>query len=268
MFRIFFIAILFCSIILFSSAQDTTRKIHPTGTLPNYKTYKQVSKFHTRKQDTTKNAQPVSPHSKYKHHYYKYRRKIDSAAVKPGARDTTTVKPVVSVPVAPVDKSLNGQYRVLLSKMYRYQQPMVSALWKSTTDTLTANKRVLREAQNKLVAQGRIIDSLKADVAGKDQTLNASHSRADEVNIFGLALSKTTYNLITWGLILLFGITAVAVILRSANARHEAREKAQLYQELEEEFKGYKAKANEKEKKLARELQTERNKVDELMGRG
>jgi hypothetical protein len=268
MFRSLFIAILFCSIISFSSAQDTTRKTHPTGTLPNYKTYKQVSKFHTRKQDTTKSSKPISPSSTYKRHYNKYRRKIDSAGVKPGARDTAVLKPVVSGPAAPVDKSLNGQYRFLLSKMYRYQQPMVSALWKSATDTLNANKRVLREAQSKLAAQGKIIDSLKADVAAKEQTLNASHSRADQVNIFGVALSKTTYNLITWGLILLFGITAVAVILRSANARHEAKEKAQLYQELEEEFKAYKAKANEKEKKLARELQTERNKVDELMGRG
>jgi hypothetical protein len=41
-----------------------------------------------------------------------------------------------------------------------------------------------------------------------------------------------------------------------------------LYNELDEEYKAYKVKSNEKEKKLARELQTERNKLDELLGRG
>ena len=40
-----------------------------------------------------------------------------------------------------------------------------------------------------------------------------------------------------------------------------------LYSELEDEFKAYKTKAIDKEKKLARELQTERNKLDELLGR-
>jgi hypothetical protein len=66
----------------------------------------------------------------------------------------------------------------------------------------------------------------------------------------------------------LFGLTALVVIARSGSFRREARYRTQLYNELEEEFKTYKTKANDKEKKLARELQTERNKLDDLLGRG
>ncbi|MDP9081156.1 MAG: hypothetical protein M3O71_27380, partial [Bacteroidota bacterium] len=93
-------------------------------------------------------------------------------------------------------------------------------------------------------------------------------AQVDEVNIAGITLSKTAYNLIVWGLVVLFGATAAIVIARSGSARHEAKYRTRLYEELEDDFKAYKAKANDKEKKLARELQTERNKVDELMGRG
>jgi hypothetical protein len=257
--------ILFCSIISFCYGQDSAKKVTPVKVTTKYKTYKQVAKYHTRIRDTAKRNQYLKSH----HYLYRYHsRRADTAKIKNGARDTAAVKPMVMAPAAPVDKSLNGQYQFLLTKVYHYQQPLVSALWKSAIDTLNQTKRQFKDAQSKLTLQRRIIDSLKADAAGKDQTLNTSHARADEVDILGLSLSKTAYNLITWGLILLFGITAASVIARSGNYRHEAKEKAQLYQELEDEFKAYKARANDKEKKLARELQTERNKVDELMGRG
>jgi len=257
-------AILFCSILSFGYAQDTTKKAPQVKVTTKYKTYKQVSKYHTRATDTGKRNRYANGY----HHIYRYHNhKADSARMK-AAHDTAAAKPVVIVTAAPADKSLNGQYQFLLSKVYHYQQPLVSALWKSAMDTLAQNKRALKNAQSKLAVQGKTIDSLKADATTKAQTSNASATRADEVNVLGLSLSKTAYNLITWGLILLFGITAAYVIARSGNYRHEAKEKAQLYQELEDEFKAYKTKANDKEKKLARELQTERNKVDELMGRG
>jgi|SRR6185503_47359 len=259
------VTLFFCCILLFSYAQDTAKKATPVKVATKYKTYKQVAKYHTRITDTAKRNKYLKTH----HYLYRYHsRKTDTAKIKNGARDTAAVKPMAVVPAVPVDKSLNGQYQFLLTKVYHYQQPLISALWKSAMDTLNFGKRQLKDAQSKLTIQRKTIDSLKADAASKDQTLSTSHARADEVNILGLSLSKTVYNLITWGLILLFGVTAVSVIARSANYRHEAKEKAQLYQELEDEFKAYKTKANDKEKKLARELQTERNKVDELMGRG
>lgn len=257
-------AILFCSILSFGYAQDSAKKATPVKVATKYKTYKQVSKYHTRITDTSKRNR----YGKGYHHIYRYRtRKADSAKMRV-AHDSAAIKAVAIAPAAPADKSLNGQYQFLLTKIYHYQQPLVSSVWKSAMDTLAQNRRALKDAQSKLAEQGKTIDSLKADASGKAQAQTASATRGDEVNVLGLSLSKTVYNLITWGLILLFGITAVTVIARSGNYRHEAKEKAQLYQELEDEFKAYKTKANDKEKKLARELQTERNKVDELMGRG
>jgi hypothetical protein len=224
-------------------------------------------------QDTTKKVHVVKPFTKYRsykyHRHRPYNLKTDSGAVKLGVQPATRLgRDTVAPPSGPVDKSLNGQYLYLLSRIYHYQQPAVSALWKSATDTLSLNKRMLKDAQGKLTKQAKLIDSLKTDANGKAQSLSTSKAQVDDVNILGLSLSNTAYNLIVWGLVLIFGITAAVVITQSAGARHEAKYRAKLYEELEDDFKTYKTKANDKEIKLARELQTERNKVDELMGRG
>ena len=219
-------------------------------------------------QDSTKKAAPVKPSPQYtphRYHTYKYHARADSAAIKNAALQTP-VKPDTTAP-APVvlDKSLNGQYRYLLTKVYHYQQPLISALWKSASDTLSANRLKLKTAQSTLNIQSKTIDSLKAEVSNKNQDL--SSARTDSVEILGILISKTTYNFIVWGLVAALAITTIVVIARTGSFKHEAREKALLYTELEEEYKAFKIKANEKEKKLARELQTERNKLDELLGR-
>ncbi len=172
-----------------------------------------------------------------------------------------------SQPAGPVDNSLNGQYNEVLKKIYRYQEPPVAAFHQSYMDTLNNVKQKLREAQNKLGVQNKRIATLQGDVNNKDQTLNESESKLNEVSFLGISVSKTSYNLVMWGLVLALGAALIVVIYLSASSRREAAYRIKLYDELSTEFQTHKVKANEKEKKLARELQTERNKLDELMNR-
>jgi len=248
MFRIIATVLLICCITSLSYAQDSTKKVVPVKPNPSYKTHR----YHTYKYHTKADSA-------------KYHSKADSAAVKNAALQTP-VKPDTAVP-APVvlDKSLNGQYQYLLTKVYHYQQPLISALWKSASDTLNANRLKLKTVQSALNIQSKTIDSLKAKVNNKNQDI--SSARTDGVEILGIVVSKTTYNIIVWGLVAALAITTIVVIARTGSFKREAREKAMLYTELEEEYKAFKIKANDKEKKLARELQTERNKLDDLLGR-
>jgi hypothetical protein len=177
-------------------------------------------------------------------------------------------QPVVPAAVAPNDKSLNGQYQYLISKLYNYQRPQLAAFYKNVTDTIRNQRQKLLTAQQKLTAQGKTVQDLQSDVTAKEQSLSESNSKADAISLLGIPVTKSTYNLIMWGLVIVFGVVATIVLLQSGSARREARYRTKLYEELDEEYKAYKVKANEKEKKLARELQTERNKLDELLGRG
>jgi hypothetical protein len=247
-FRIAVLLVITLSISVTAFAQDSAKKaaVKPPALKPAYS--KPVTKYNPAAPVTPASAKPgVATPVKYTY-----------VQTRPTAADSALAK----------DKSLNGQYQYLLSKLYRYQQPLVSALWKNMQDSLNNDRKKLKDVQAKLNAQTQDISTLKTDVDAKTQTLSESNAKRDEINLVGIPFTKATYNLMMWGLVIVFGLAAVIVIARSGAHSREAKYRIKLYNELDEEYKTYKAKANEKEKKLARELQTERNKLDELLGRG
>lgn len=105
---------------------------------------------------------------------------------------------------------------------------------------------------------------MKKQVSGAQSSLASSNAKLNEISFIGIGFTKSNYNIFVWGLIAALGITLTIVILRSAKNIHEAKYRTSLYEEVNQEYQNYKAKSNEKEKKLARELQDERNKLEEL----
>lgn len=228
-------------------------------------------------QDSAKGAKPivkpatVKPKQPYAGKTYAKPTNANSQVPVPNGTVTAPAQQpntVAQQPAESTDKSLNGQYQYVLSKTYHYQQPMIAALWKNINDTLRAVKHSLKEAQTRLIVQTQSISSLQTDIKSKDQAITDVNSKSDAISLLGIYLTKTTYNLIMWGLVICLTVALLIVILRTGGNAREAKYRTKLYDELSEEFQAYKVKSNEKEKKLARELQTERNKVDELMGRG
>ena len=175
---------------------------------------------------------------------------------------------------ATVDKSLSGQYREIIQKSkndargFKVVNPArLSSFNKSFSDSLRQTRRALAEAQNKITAQNKTISSLQADVNTKDKSLTESRAMVDDISLLGIPVNKSTYNWIMWGLVILLGAGFAFVVFQSAGYRKEARYRIKLFSDLSEEFQQHKIKSNDKEKRLARELQTEKNRVDELLKR-
>lgn len=178
------------------------------------------------------------------------------------------INPIKQIDVNKIkDKNLRGQYDYFMTKTYDYQQPLLAAFYKNMMDTLNAERHKITELRAKVNNQTQAVSSLKADVSTKEQSLTESNAKVNNINVFGMLLPKATYNLVMFGLVGGLALALIIVIVTTAKYKHEARHRIELYDEIDEEYRNYKAKASEKEKKLARELQTERNKVDELMGR-
>ncbi|GAB2705256.1 hypothetical protein GCM10027037_33790 [Mucilaginibacter koreensis] len=190
-----------------------------------------------------------------------YRRPAASIYRQPGAANTAGA--AVNM-VA--DKSLSSQYQYLLTKVYGYQRPVIAAFYKNITDSLTNQKRKVKQLQASLNSQTKTVKDLQSDVSSKEESLNESNSKADAISLLGIKMSKSAYNTLMWGLVLVFGATAAVVIMQSGSNRREAKYRTKLYDDLDNEYKTYKVKANEKEKKLARDLQTARNKLEEITG--
>ncbi|MDO3627441.1 hypothetical protein [Mucilaginibacter sp. BT774] len=269
-----FLCVFMCSA---AKAQDTTKKAEPE---------KKVEPV-TQQPVTKSVAQPtIKP--LYRHHSISPAVTPPAAATKNPAQQAAktiaqqpatsstmdTTQPDLKTPADPNQlnaKSLSNQYQYMLSKTLRFQQPLLAALWKNVTDTLTKERNDVKAAQAKLSADAKLIDSLKtasANAAKEPAGSQSSSTPSDTISMFGIVLSKSTYNLVMVGLVIGLAIALAIVIGTTAKHKYEARHRTELYEEIEEEFKTYKAKATEKELKLARELQTERNKLDELLGRG
>lgn len=172
-----------------------------------------------------------------------------------------------------VDPSLRGQYQLMLSKSktingYKLVNPSrLAGFWKNVNDSLATGRRQLANATKKIKEQENNIASLKTQISGNESSLASSNAKVNEISLLGISFTKSSYNTIVWSLIFVLAAGLAIVILRSAKHMHEAKYRSNLYEEIAQEYQSYKTKANEKEKKLARELQDERNKLDELKNR-
>ena len=172
------------------------------------------------------------------------------------------------------DPSLNGQYRFMLSRTRTSADgyKMIAGyrldlLWKNVSDTLRKEKATLKGLQQKLKEQEKTINYLKTEISGKDASLTENTNKVNEIRFLGIAFEKGTYNIIVWSVIAVLAIALIIAFARSGKSVAEAKHRTQLYNEVAEEYQTYKSKSVEKERKLARELQDERNKLDELNGR-
>ena len=231
-------------------------------------------------QDSTKKAAVVKPPVVYKPKPVATQQ--PTGAVKPVATTPagtypakpvpTTAAPVATrtyVPAAPVepnDRSINGQYQFLLNRTYGYLRPVVAAFYKSVSDTLNFERKKVKPLQASVAGLKDSVATLHKQLASQEQNLNASTEKVDNISLLGIDMTKSAYNTLMWGLVIAFGAIAAFIVIRSGSYSREAKYRVKLYEDLDEEYKTYKAKANDKEKKLARELQTARNKLEELTG--
>ncbi|MHA4893185.1 hypothetical protein ACXZ1K_00425 [Pedobacter sp. PWIIR3] len=173
-----------------------------------------------------------------------------------------------------LDPSLQGQYQLILAKSktlngYKLINPYrFSQFFQSVKDTLRTERKSLANANQKIKALEQGVSGLKNEISGTESSLAATNAKMDQISFIGLSFSKSSYNVIVWTIILILALLLTFVFVRSAKNIHEAKYRTGLYEEISQEYQAYKTKANEKEKKLARELQDERNKLEELKGRG
>jgi hypothetical protein len=176
--------------------------------------------------------------------------------------------------VTKVDQTLYGQYQQLLTTSKNFYGSKViapqklSGFWKNVNDTLRTERRQLAASKKEITTQQKTIAELKGQLTGKEQALNSSNQRLDEITFLGISFTKSSYNTMVWTIIIVLAIALAIIVIRSAKLLHEAKYRSSLYEEISAEYQSYKVKSNDKEKKLARELQDERNKLDEYKGRG
>ena len=168
--------------------------------------------------------------------------------------------------------SLAQQFNEVVTKASSYQghkeikDVKLQALWRNVTDSLQREKQFLNESKAKIVQNSQSIAGLKAELKQQKESLAEARSAVDEVSLVGIAVNKSTYNVLMWGLVFLLSGALAFAFWKAKSSVNEAAYRRGLFNDLSAEFQEHKVKAIEKEKKLARELQTERNRIAELSG--
>ncbi|MCM4157913.1 hypothetical protein [Gramella sp. AN32] len=132
---------------------------------------------------------------------------------------------------------------------------------KNTTNTYINDLKAEISTQKSTVdQQNSEIQNLKNELKTTQQNLQDVSEEKDALMFLGMPFSKGGYKAMMWGIVLILVVILVILFFRYRSSHSAIRESRQKLDETEKEFDVYRTKALEKEQRLGRMLQDERNK--------
>lgn len=170
------------------------------------------------------------------------------------------------------DMNLQTRYEVMKANSQTYEdykvikEYILEAFWKITMDSVKAQKRQLALANSKIDSLNTALANSKTELSGhlasvEDLTYSSKH-----ISVLGVPFGKGTFLILVGAVVAGFIALAVMLVGRMKIINAEMKEKMLVAHTITLEFEDYKRKALDKQTKLSRELQNERNKLMELRG--
>ncbi|MGF1637249.1 MAG: hypothetical protein ACFCUU_09260 [Cyclobacteriaceae bacterium] len=169
------------------------------------------------------------------------------------------------------DASLRNQYNELINKSNTYNEYKVikitsmNQFWSSIQDSLNASHSKVGTLSQGNAQKAKTIDSLKLQMTQMQELVDNSEYEKEHLKVLGMYVQKDNFVITFWASIFLLIGLLVTAIMKFNNSNRITRNTLQEFDELSREFKEHKDIAREKEMKLKRELQTERNSIEEIM---
>ncbi len=136
----------------------------------------------------------------------------------------------------------------------------LTALQDKTEGYIGELKNEITGYEVSLQTQKDTIKKLKADLANVENQLAEVTAEKDSISFLGMPLSKSTYSTVMWGIVGVLILAVVLLLARFKSSNGRTKESHKKLVETEKEFEAFRAKALEKEQRMGRQLQDERNK--------
>ncbi len=162
--------------------------------------------------------------------------------------------------------SIEQQFKEVYSKSGKYQEyKVIKAVWynrlrKNVSDTLSGLKKEIRKQNKKIENLQKEIASLNKDINERDTSIEDLKKQKDSIRLLGVDIKKGTYNTILWLIIIALATALVFFIYRFINSNAITKETLEKYNELSEEYQGFRTRSLEREQSLKRQLIDEINK--------
>lgn len=136
----------------------------------------------------------------------------------------------------------------------------LTALQAKTEDYIGDLREEMSTYEASLQAQEESIDELKAELANVQNQLEEVSAEKDAIAFLGIPFSKNTYSTMMWGIVAVLLLTVALLLVRFKSSNSRTKESQKKLTETEKEFETFRVKALEKEQRMGRMLQDERNK--------
>lgn len=167
--------------------------------------------------------------------------------------------------------SINDQFEYILRKSGNFKgtngqayeavsRRMFLALQAHTIDSLKTIQEKLDNTRSTVKTQQAEINTLKTNLETTQSTLDITNSEKNNMSLLGLAMSKTSYNVLMWSIIAGLLTLLLIFIFRFKNSNSVTKAAKKSLAETEEEFEEHRRSALEREQKVRRQLQDELNK--------
>ena len=166
--------------------------------------------------------------------------------------------------------SLGQQFQEMVSKAESYNEykviksTVLNQFNKAVQDTISQSKTTISSLENKVSEQANQIAQLNTKLSSLEDELAESEKLRNSLTFLGIPFGKSLYHTIVWiiiGVLALFSTFAYSSYVRgNVVTKKTLKDK----ENLEIQFEEHRKTTHEKQLKMARELQTERNLVEEL----
>lgn len=136
----------------------------------------------------------------------------------------------------------------------------LTTLQKLTSNRIAELKQEIAASKEATAAQEQKMAEIRAEMESMEAQLAEVSEEKDSINVLGMSLSKASYNTTMWSIIGVLVAALILFVIRFKRSHVHTTEAKKNLAELEKEFDAYRVKALEKEQRLGRLLQDEKNK--------
>ena len=172
----------------------------------------------------------------------------------------------------PDSKTIDTQFKELIEESNNFKeyklikQTDINRLRKNTNEHIEGLNTNIASLEKSIKTKDIKIASLEEELASVNTELTEVNANKNSMNFLGIQTNKAVYNTIVWSIVGILAFLFVFMAMRFKSSNSITRAANKQLQTTEDELEELRRKSIEKEQKLGRQLQDERNKLSKLKG--
>jgi hypothetical protein len=166
--------------------------------------------------------------------------------------------------------TLDERFLIMKNKSQKYgdykviKENVLDGVWRISRDSMRTQKAMVKEKEATIASLQSQLQNAQATLQQKEASMAELIDASTHISVLGINFEKKTFAAIFFALVIGL-VLAIGVLTGKLKSMYSAiKEKIDLVNATTFEFEEYKHKALDKQTKLSRELQNERNKLMEM----